>query len=186
MLFVFWDNSNIHYSGIKVCEMIQAGKDTRLYRTHFKNLFELVRDDRDVKSAFVAGSVPPPSDAVWRHLDQLGVHLILLDKTASGKEQDSVDMSLQTWMFRMMCDHEPGTMALITGDGSGKSLGKGFLADLERIHDKGWDVEVYAWETTCNRYLKDFAERSGRFVSLEKHYYSISFLESQRFEKELS
>ena len=106
--------------------------------------------------------------------------MTLLDKTAAGKEQDSVDMSLQTNMFRVALDNKPNTMALLTGDGSGGALGKGFLADLQRIHRLGWNIEVYAWETTCNRYLKKFAEENGIFVPLEKYYFSITFLKGER------
>lgn len=110
----------------------------------------------------------------------LGIDMTLLDKTADGKEQDSVDMSLQTNMFRVALDNPPDTMVLLTGDGSGGALGKGFLADIKRIHKLGWNIEVYAWESTCNRYLKSFAEENGIFVPLEKYYYSITFLKGER------
>lgn len=186
-MFIFGDNSNIHFSGVRVvCPLIEPGVNPRSYRTYFTNLFELVRDGRNVEHTYFAGSVPPPNDAVWDYIDKLGVEKTLLDKTADGKEQDSVDMSLQTNMFRVMCDNPPGTMALLTGDGSGKAVGKGFLADLERIHKQGWAIEVYAWENTCNRHLKQFAEANGKFEPLERHYYSISFIDGGRIVAPLS
>ena len=96
-MFLFWDNSNIHYSGLnQVFPLLEPGIERGKYRTEFKNLFELVRNGRTIEGAYVAGSVPPPSDSLWEHLKNLGSDLTLLDKTASGKEQDSVDMSLQT------------------------------------------------------------------------------------------
>ena len=180
-MFIFWDNSNIHYSGLNsVFPSFEPGKERGIYRTYFKNLFELVRNGRSVEGAYAAGSVPPPSDDLWVYLKNLGIDLTLLDKTADGKEQDSVDMSLQTNMFRVAFDYEPGTMALLTGDGSGGALGKGFLSDLQRIHKQGWKIEVYAWDTTCNRYLKAFAEENGKYQALEKYYYSITFLKGER------
>lgn len=180
-MFLFWDNSNIHYSGLNaVFPVIEPGKKRELYRTYFRNLFELARNGRKIEGAYAAGSVPPPSDDLWTYIENLQVNVTLLDKTASGKEQDSVDMSLQTNMFRVALDNEPGTMVLLTGDGSGGALGKGFLADLQRIHKLGWNFEVYAWETTCNRYLKQYAEENGIFVPLEKYYYSITFLQGER------
>lgn len=180
-MFIFWDNSNIHYSGLEsVYPIIEPGKPRGIYRTYFKNLFELVRNGRVIDGAYAAGSVPPPSDELWVYLQNLGIDMTLLDKTAAGKEQDSVDMSLQTNMFRVALDNKPNTMALLTGDGSGGALGKGFLADLQRIHRLGWNIEVYAWETTCNRYLKKFAEENGIFVPLEKYYFSITFLKGER------
>jgi len=185
-MYLFWDNSNIHYSGLnEVFPKKEPGKQRELYRTYFKNLFELARRGRTVEGAYAAGSVPPPSDDLWAYLESLGIDMTLLDKTADGKEQDSVDMSLQTNMFRVAFDNDPGTMVLLTGDGSGSTLGKGFLADLKRIHNHGWNIEVYAWESTCNRYLKEFAEQNGIFVPLEKYYYSITFLKGERIARPL-
>ena len=181
MMFLFWDNSNIHYSGLnEVFPMIEPGRERGIYRTHFRNLFELVRAGRTVEGAYVAGSVPPPSDSLWEYLRKLHIELTLLDKTASGKEQDSVDMSLQTNMFRVAMDNKPSVMALLTGDGAGSKLGKGFLADIQRIHNFGWEFEVYAWESSCNQKLKTFAQENGKFIALETYYYSITFLKGER------
>lgn len=180
-MFLFWDNSNIHYSGLnKVYPMLEPGKKREIYRTYFRNLFELTRNGRVMKGAYAAGSVPPPSDDLWVYLRNLGIDITLLNKTADGKEQDSVDMSLQTNMFRVACDNQPDTMAILTGDGSGDALGKGFLADIKRIHKQGWNIEVYAWESTCNDHLKSYAKENGLFVPLEKYYYSITFLKGER------
>lgn len=181
-MFLFWDNSNIHFSGLDaVYPHLEPGEPREIYRTYFKNLFDLVRNGRNVKEAYAAGSVPPPSDDLWGHLKNLGINMTLLDRTAGGKEQDSVDMSLQTNMFRVAVDNPPDTMVLLTGDGAGGKLGKGFLSDIQRIHEKlGWDFEVYAWENTCNRYLKAYAEKEGLFVPLEKYYKSITFLKGKR------
>lgn len=185
-MFIFWDNSNIHFSGVNyACPKIEPDVDPVLYRTYFRNLFELVRNNRSIDKAYVAGSVPPPSDSLWEHLRNLDIQLTLLDKTASGKEQDSVDISLQSMMLRSILDYPPNTMAILTGDGAGALEGKGFLSDLQRAHRIGWSVEVYSWEGTCNRYLRDFAEKNGKFVSLEKYYYSISFIRNGRIVRPL-
>lgn len=65
----------------------------------------------------------------------MGISVQLLDKTADGVEQESVDMSLQTMMLRTAIDNaaNPSTIAVLTGDGAGKQLGEGFLSDLKRI-----------------------------------------------------
>lgn len=181
LMFLFWDNSNIHYSGLNnVFPLIEGEKKRELYRTYFRNLFELVRNDRQIVNAFVAGSVPPPSDSLWEYLRNLNIELTLLDKTIDGKEQESVDISLQSMMLRTILDNEPSIMAVLTGDGAGNLLGKGFLADLRRAKKRGWDIEVYAWEVNCNQYLKEFAEKEGKFIPLERHYYSITFLKGER------
>lgn len=185
-MFLFWDNSNIHYSGVRnVCPIIEPGADPRTYRTYFSNLFDLVKNGREITKAYVAGSVPTPADALWEYLKALNIELFLLDKTAEGKEQESVDISLQIMMLRTILDYPPSTMAVLTGDGAGAMLGKGFLADLKRAKRQGWNIEVYAWELSCNRYLKEFAETEGIFIPLEKYYYSISFLKGSRIVQQL-
>lgn len=87
-------------------------------------------------------------------------------------------------MLRTAIDNAPSTMALLTGDGAGKQLGEGFLSDLKRIKEKfGWNIEVYAWETTCNRYLKDYAEQNGKFIKLEDYYEYITYIQRDRYGK---
>lgn len=180
-MYLFWDNSNIHYSGMNsVMPQFDIGSSPYQYRTHFKNLFELVRAGRTMEAAYVAGSVPPPSDAVWDYIRRLKINLTLLNRTADGKEQESVDMSLQSMLLRTIIDKEPSDIAILTGDGAGNLLGKGFLADLKRAKKLGWSIEVYAWESTCNRYLREYAENEGKFIGLEKYYYSITFLQGGR------
>lgn len=182
-MYIFWDNSNIHISGLTVMQKYEPTQQRELFRTNFKNLFELVRNGRTVDTAFLSGSVPPPNNDLWDYLRRMGISLQLLSKTAEGTEQESVDMSLQTMMLRTAIDNlsRPSTIAVLTGDGAGKQLGEGFLSDLTRISALGWNIEVYAWEETCNRYLKDFAEKSGKFFPLEKYYYAITFLKEDRY-----
>ena len=137
-----------------------------------------MKKDRKIDKIYLSGSVPPPNNSVWDYLRNMGVSVQLLDKTADGTEQESVDMSLQTMMFRTAIDNidSPSTIAVLTGDGASKQLGEGFLSDLKRIKKLGWNIEVYAWEISCNRYLKEYAEQNGLFVPLENYYNSITFL----------
>jgi len=182
-MFIFWDNSNIHIFGLKAMEQKEPGKLKELFRTNFKNLFELVRNNREVESAYLSGSIPPPNNALWDYLKNMGINLQLLNKTAEGTEQESVDMSLQTMMLRTAMDHmsEPSTIAILTGDGAGKQLGEGFLSDLKRIKNLGWNIEVYSWEHSCNRYLKEYAQKNGKFIALDDYYFSITFLKEDRY-----
>ncbi len=184
-MYIFWDNSNLHISGLEVVRPKMEPTSTReLFRTDFTKLFQLVHKNRHVNCAYLSGSVPPPSDGLWEYLRNMNIKLQLLDKTATGKEQESVDMSLQTMMLRTAIDNDPSTLAILTGDGAGKQLGEGFLSDLKRIKDKfNWDIEVYAWEMTCNRHLKDFAEHNGMFIRLEDYYESVTYIQKDRFGK---
>lgn len=182
-MYIFWDNSNIHISGMNaVMPKLEPKATKELFRTDFTKLFQIVCKERQVDCAYLSGSIPPPSDELWSFLKKMGIKLQLLNKTAEGKEQESVDMSLQTMMLRTAIDNEPSTMAIITGDGAGKQLGEGFLSDLKRIKERfGWEIEVYAWEATCNRYLKEYAKEHGTFVKLEDYYDYITFIKKDRF-----
>lgn len=182
-MYIFWDNSNIHISGLKVMEQREPTQPKELFRTNFKNLFELVKNNRFVDAAYLSGSIPPPSNNLWAYLQNMGIQLQLLNKTADGTEQESVDMSLQTMMLRTAFDHmdNPTTIAVLTGDGASKQLGEGFLTDLKRIKSVKWEIEVYAWESSCNKFLRQFAEENGKFIALEKYYDTITFLKEDRY-----
>lgn len=182
-MYIFWDNSNIHISGINVMTKKEPNQLKELFRTNFKNLFELVRNNRNVESAYLSGSIPPPNNALWDYLKNMGIQLQLLNKTAEGTEQESVDMSLQTMMLRTAIDHisSPSTIAILTGDGAGKQLGEGFLSDLKRVKNMGWNIEVYSWRDSCNKYLKEYVEQNGKFIALDDYYYSITYLKEDKY-----
>ena len=181
-MYIFWDNSNIHISGLtQVMPNIEPQASRELYRTHFANLFKLIKKDRNVDCAYLSGSVPPPNDQLWNYLTCLNIKLQLLEKTADGKEQESVDMSLQTMMLRTAIDTPPSIMAIVTGDGAGKQLGEGFLSDIQRIKERlGWQIELYAWESSCNNRLKQYAKENGIFTRLEDYYENITFIQQDR------
>ncbi|MNV63023.1 hypothetical protein D3C71_1555990 [compost metagenome] len=140
----------------------------------------MVRNQRVVKTAFVAGSVPPPSDTIWNHIRSLGVNLKLLNRDAKNKEV-GLDETIQTFLLRTMIDvRPPETIALLTGDGAGDEIGIGFLADLKRAHSLGWKVEVYSWDAGCKRELREFAKQHGTYYKLEDFYDHITFIEGGR------
>lgn len=180
-MYIFWDNSNIHFSGVNyACPKFEPSANTVLYRTYFRNLFQLVCQGRDVHKACFAGSVPPKEDDLWSYIDDLKIKVQLMDRTASGKEQESVDIYLQNEILHAIIDETPDTIAIITGDGAGFLQGTGFLAELDRARKLGWNIEVYSWEGTCNAYLKEYAEKHGAFISLDKYYFSISFIKKDK------
>ena len=181
-MYIFWDNSNIHISGLSVMRDKEPNQPQELFRTNFNNLFDLVKNGRTVDDAYLSGSVPPPNDGIWNYLANMGINVQVLNKAADGTEQESVDMSLQTMMLRTAIDEKPSVIAVLTGDGAVKQLGEeGFLSDLKRIKKLGWDIEVYAWDKSCSRRLKDYASQNGKFVALENYYYSITFLKEDRY-----
>lgn len=180
-MYIFWDNSNIHYSGLNlVFPQREPGNSQELFRTNFRNLFEVCRNDREVAGAFIVGSIPPEDDGIWDYIRSLGITLELLERSAKNKEI-GVDETLQTRMLRLLLDTEPSTIAVLTGDGAGSKVGRGFLSDLERAHKMGWKIEVYSWDASCNKKLKSFAETHGTYIPLEDFYNVITFIKNNRW-----
>ena len=177
--FIYWDNSNIFISARTVAEEREGAGARHRVRVHFRNLLELARAGRDIGHAIAVGSVPPELRHVWNRLENEGVAVQLLERGAQHGREQGVDQLLQTAMLRDAFDHngDPGIAVLLTGDGSGFADGVGFHADLERMHRRGWRIEVLSWRHSCNRRMREWAEQNGRFVALDDFYESITFLE---------
>ncbi len=182
-LNVFWDNSNIWLVGRGVCHQREPG-DEHAFRIHLAKLFNFVLNKRKSDYAFVGGSVPPPSDPLWERFKKLG---ILVEKQERGEgtgREIAVDEVIQLAMANRILDVKtPGTMVLLTGDGSGYGGGKGFIKQLERAHDHGWGIEVISWDAGCNRFLKRFVQKNGVYRPLESAYDRVTFINNKRWAK---
>ncbi len=166
-VFIYWDNSNIFISAQEAA-VEREGEETRSrVRIHFRNLLALAHAGRSIERAIAVGSIPPELRQVWNRLENEDVEVRL------------VDQLLQTFMLRDAVDYNgaPGIAVLLTGDGSGFADGVGFHADLERMHRRGWDIEVLSWRHSCNRRMREWAEQNGKFIALDDFYNSITFLE---------
>lgn len=187
-MYVFWDNSNIHYAGLNhVFPWKEPGIDKKRYRTYFSGLLELVLQGRPLDNIYFAGSVPPRGDALWNVVEEkLGKAPSLLPRSEKEGEANTTDHVLQLELLRLCMDHkEPGTIALLTGDGAGINEGQGFLADALRLTEYGWKFEVYSWDAACHGKLKAFAIQKGKYVKLEDYYENITFIEGGRSAKPL-
>lgn len=177
---IIWDNSNIFVSGRSVCDKLEYRPGP--FRIHFQHLIDLAAAERPIEQVFCVGSVPPPTDAIWGHIEQLtGKPPELYERGAeSGKEQ-AVDQALQARMLRLGYDFKPPeTIVLLSGDGSGFEEGIGFFADIKRLHQAGWNVEVLSWRDHCKREMSTWANENGLFVPLDDFYTSVTFLDKQR------
>ena len=172
---VFWDNSNI-YIGAQAA-LGKLGRRTAGTRIDFENLLKLAIGGRGLARGHCVGSVPPEVWAVWEQLaKKTGIKAELFERgAASGKEQ-AVDQALQVQMLRALVDEpKPQVAVLLTGDGKGYQDGVGFHADLERLHDRGWAIEVLSWDDTCASALKRWATQVGSFIKLDDYIDSIVF-----------
>lgn len=178
-VFIYWDNSNI-FIGAQQVAVEQEGDSARYrVRLDFRHLLDLACAGRGIEHAIAVGSVPPELRHVWNRLENEGVTVQLLERGALQGREQGVDQVLQTAMLRDAFDYNgnPGIAVLLTGDGAGFEDGVGFHADLERMRNRGWRIEVLSWRPSCNRRMREWAEEYGVFIALDDFYYSVTFLE---------
>ena len=179
--FVYWDNSNIFHEAQRLAEDREATPLARnRVRINFDTLYRLAHADRPVEKAHVAGSIPPPLSNLWTRLENQGLNVTLFDRKRTGHgEQGVPDQILQLRMLEDAVDYngDPGVVVLLSGDGSGYREGAGFHSTLERMHGRGWRVEVLSWEHSCKQRMRGWAESNGLFVPLDDFYESITFVE---------
>ena len=189
-VFVYWDNSNIFHEAQRLAEERDATPGARyLVRIHFENLLRLAHADRPLTKAWAAGSIPPELNQLWNRLENRGVAVELFDRGGRERgEQDIPDRWLQLRMLEDGWDYNgnPGIVALLTGDGAGYVEGRGFHRTLERMHRRGWRVEVLSWLHSCRRGMRLWAEENGVFVPLDDYYDAITFREPSRPGHELA
>ena len=183
-VFIYWDNSNIFHEAQRFAEERNEGPDAR-YRVciNFDNMFRLAHAGRTLGRAVAAGSIPPEMRQLWNRMEAAGVEVQLFDRgTAERSEQGSPDRILQLRMLEDAFDHNgnPGAVVLLTGDGAGYHEGTGFHSTLERMHKRGWRVEILSWRHSCNQRMRRWAEENGLFIALDDFYDSITFLTPSR------
>ena len=183
-VFIYWDNSNIFHEAQRLAEEKGEGPNAR-YRVciHFDHMLRLAHADRPLKKALAAGSVPPEMRQLWNRMENRGVEVHLFDRgTPERGEQEMPDRLLQLRMLEDALDYngDPGIVVMLTGDGAGYLEGTGFHSTLERMHKRGWRVEILSWAHSCNQRMREWAEENGAFVALDDFYEAITFMEPSR------
>ena len=180
-VFIYWDNSNIFLEARRLAEELESGPEARYrVRIDFANMLRLAHADRPMQRAVAAGSVPPEMRQLWNRLRNQGLTVQLFDRGSPERgEQQMPDHWLQLRMLEDALDYngDPGIVALLTGDGAGYHEGAGFHSALERMHKRGWRVEILSWAHSCNPQMRIWAEENGVFVPLDDFYHSVTFLE---------
>lgn len=183
-VFIYWDNSNIFHEAQRLAEQRGEGPDARSrVRIDFENMLRLAHADRPMEKAIAAGSVPPEMRQLWNRMEGQGVEVRLFDRGSPERgEQDMPDRILQLRMLEDALDNngDPGIVVLLTGDGAGYLEGAGFHSTLERMHKRGWRVEILSWAHSTNPRMRNWAEENGLFVPLDDFYDSITFMEASR------
>ncbi len=183
-VFVYWDNSNIFLEAQRLAAERELGPAARYrVRIHFENMLRLAHADRPMQRALAAGSVPPEMRQLWNRMEASGVEIFLFDRGDPGRgEQEMPDRVLQLRMLEDALDFngDPGVAVLLTGDGAGYLDGAGFHSALERMHRRGWRVEILSWAHATNQRMRRWAEENGVFVPLDDFYESVTFVEPSR------
>ena len=184
-VFVYLDNSNIFHAAQDLAEERNGDVNARQrVRINFENLLRLAHADRPLTKALAAGSIPPALANLWNSLRRQGVEVHLYDRGGPGRgEQETPDHWLQLRMLEDMADHEPGIVALLTGDGAGYNDGRGFHRTLERMRRHGWQVELLSWHHSTNQRMLDWVAEHGVFVPLDDYYEGITYTTPLRIEQ---
>ena len=183
-VFIYWDNSNVFLEAQRLAEERNEGRYARdRVRINFDNTLRLAQAGRPLERAFAAESIPPEMRQLWNRLESAGVEVQLFDRGRSGRgEQGMPDQMLQLRMLEDALDYNgaPGIVVLLTGDGAGYLEGAGFHRTLERMHKRGWRVEILSWKHSCNQRMRRWAEQNGVFVALDDFYEAITFMEPSK------
>ena len=183
-VFIYWDNSNIFHEAQRLAEERNGGPDARYrVRIYFDNMLRLAHADRPMEKAIAAGSVPPEMRQLWNRMESSGVDVHLFDRVnPEHGEQEIPDRLLQLRMLEDALDYngDPGIVVLLTGDGAGYLEGAGFHSTLERMHNRGWRIEILSWAHSCNQRMRQWAQENGVFVALDDFYESVTFMEPSR------
>ena len=189
-VFIYWDNSNTFHEAQRLAEEHGEGANARYrVRINFDNVMRLAHADRHLQKALAVGSVPPEMRQLWNRMESRGVEVHLFDRGSAGRgEQDMPDRVLQLRMLEDALDHNgnPGIVVLLTGDGAGYLEGAGFHSTLERMHKRGWRVEILSWAHSCNQRMRKWARDNGLFIALDDFYEAITFMEPSRPGTELA
>ena len=183
-VFIYWDNSNISHEAQRLAAEREESPGARyLVRINFDAMLHLARAGREVRHAVAVGSIPPEMRHLWSRLEHSGVEVKLFDRGGPERgEQDMPDRLLQLRMLEDALDHngDPGIAVLLTGDGAGYFEGAAFHSTLERMHKRGWRVEILSWAHACNQRMRHWAEENGVFVALDDFYAAVTFVEPSR------
>ena len=189
-VFIYWDNSNIFHEVQRLAEERNGGPGARYrIRIHFENMLRLAHAGRAVEKAMAAGSVPPEMRQLWNRLEAQAGEVRLFDRGSPERgERESPDHVLQLRMLEDALDYngDPGIAVVLTGDGAGYLEGAGFHRTLERMHRRGWRVEILSWAHSTNQRMRRWAEDNGIFVALDEFYEAITFMEPSREGHELA
>jgi len=171
-LHLFIDNSNVFIEGQRVARETFLYDDPLVlrFRISYGGLLDFVRQGRELREAVLVGSRPPPNDALWNRLKQLGIEPRVFDRSFYTGKEKRVDAELTNAIRDALEDNpQPGTIALVAGDAD-------YIPAIERCLKRQWSVELFFWAQASSE-LKRMSGVS--FIDLAKGFKEITFLEKE-------
>jgi uncharacterized LabA/DUF88 family protein len=142
------DNSNVFIEGQK-CSGVRKGLGTdpissRLlhdlsWRIDFGRLLTWLAENREIETAFLVGSRPPPNDDVWKLAESGGFRVITHDRNSQNKEK-AVDTEIVAQGTRAILKCPPGVLIIASGD-------RDFIPLVTIAKEEGWQVEMAAFNS---------------------------------------
>ena len=179
-VFIYWDTWNFFIGPQWSAKEREGTPGARyLVQINYEAVLRLAHAGRDVRHAVAVGSLPPDLHHIWDSLEKGGVEAVDMFEL---RDQEMPQHLLQLRMLEDALDHsdDPGIAVLLIGDGLGYLKGGSFHRTLERMHRRGWRIEILSWMDSDNQDMRRWAEENGVFVALDDFYEAITFREPSR------
>lgn len=183
---IFLYNSNIFGGAQRVAVEREKVPTWQCVRVDYSNLFRLLRYGKAHDGvSLLAGSVPPGNEALWEAARVAGFDTTLLRRVTAdnGKlVEQGVDEAIHLRIGNILLDTEPdnvGTIVLATGDGAQTDQGSSFTDQVVRAAKRGWNVEIWSWQSQLAKRLRDTRlayPNLVRVMKLDEWYRSIVFI----------
>jgi hypothetical protein len=103
-----------------------------------------------------ANSNPGPTARRGLHHRHTSSDLSAPAPSRARYREEAVDELLQLKLLQTILDTPPATIVLATGDGASSQFNPdGFIGCVKRAVDRGWKVELVAWDDGVNRVWRD-------------------------------
>jgi uncharacterized LabA/DUF88 family protein len=173
---MFVDDSNIWIAAkelVSKTKKYKTGEDHRV-RIDMGKLADVLADGRQVHSATLYGSEPPPIDTVWEKAQQNGWVVDRKGRSSITGKEKQVDTQLAVDITKTALKtpvEKRGSIIIVTGD-----------ADVipalnEVVQEKVWNVEVYMWRHALSSKIHDYARMYDRVIvkHLDDYLENITF-----------
>lgn len=180
---IFVDNSNIFWGAQRAAATHEPNAVYCAVRLYYKNFFSLLENGLDVKTRFLAGSVPPGNEDLWKFARQYGYNTDLLHKIERDDGrlgEQGVDEMLHLKIANVLLDYEPPqVLVLATGDGKEGNFQTSFIKQIERALKRDWQVVIWSWKEQLSGRFQALTPLSKGLLTicdLDRSYKSIVFI----------